>query len=142
MNKTLNTPSKNQYEGIDVFLSSKEYLKYCIFKSILQGIVMLIGFIAGIVLMAIIINNAEELIKSLENFLINNNFNYTLEFDSSSSEISFTSDSSLFTIGSIACMWFLYSFAKPPVDVSLYSVFKSNPVSYIVFTITSTRWVS
>jgi len=112
MNTTLNTPSKNQYEGIDVFLSSKEYLKYCIFKSILQGIVMLIGFIAGIVLMAIIINNAEELIKSLENFLINNNFNYTLEFDSSSSEISFASDSSLFTIGSIACMWFLYSFAK------------------------------
>ena len=50
MNTTLNTPSKNQYEGIDVFLSSKEYLKYCIFKSILQGIVMLIGFIAGIVL--------------------------------------------------------------------------------------------
>lgn len=110
INQTNNT--NIEYEGLDVFLSSKNYLRYCISKSIIQGLVMLIGFITGIILMVTIFNNIEEIIKSLERFLINSNIDLTLDFESSSNEISFSSDSSLFTIGSIACMWVLFGFAK------------------------------
>lgn len=111
MNTNLNTPSNNQYEGIDVFLSSQSYLNFCISKSIIQVVLMIFGLIIGIVLTSFIIKNVDEIFSILESFFTSNNIEFSSEFEVSSGT-DLSGSSGLIVYVNLACMWILYYFSR------------------------------